>query len=75
MTLDGGDELPIELYGELFRSAEVPAGEHTLEMVFAPRSYAVGEGVSRATSILIIFVVLLAAAGVVVFEKKDGSKS
>ena len=75
LTLDGGDELPIELYGELFRSAEVPAGEHTLEMVFAPRSYAVGEGVSRATSILIIFVVLLAAAGVVVFEKKDGSKS
>lgn len=75
LTLDGGDELPIELYGELFRSAEVPAGEHTLEMSFAPRSYALGEGVSRATSILIIFVVLLAAAGVVVFEKKDGSKS
>lgn len=75
LKIDGGSELPVELYGELFRSAEVPAGEHTLEMVFAPRSYAVGEGVSRATSILIIFVVLLAAAGVVAFEKKDGSKS
>lgn len=75
LKIDGGSELPVELYGELFRSAEVPAGEHTLEMSFAPRSYALGEGVSRATSILIIFVVLLAAAGVVVFEKKDGSKS
>lgn len=75
LKIDGGSELPVELYGELFRSAEVPAGEHTLEMSFDPRSYALGEGVSRATSILIIFVVLLAAAGVVVFEKKDGSKS
>ncbi len=75
LKIDGGAELPIGLYGDLFRCADVPAGEHTLEMVFAPRSYALGEGVSRATSILIIFVVLLAAAGVVVFEKKDGSKS
>ena len=75
LKVDGKDELPIELYGELFRSADVPAGDHTLEMTFEPESYAVGEGVSRATSIFIILVVLLSVAGVVIFEKKDGSKS
>lgn len=56
-----GQELEIELWGELFRSAIVPAGEGTLVMRFEPQSYVIGEKVSRASSILLIFVVLGAA--------------
>ena len=71
LKVDGGEELPISLYGELFRSAQVPAGEHTLVMRFEPRSYAVGEGVSRASSIFIILIVLLSAAGAILSGKKE----
>ena len=56
---DTGEQLPIELEGTLLRAAQVPAGEHTLVMRFAPPSYRTGEAVSRATSILL----LLAALG------------
>jgi hypothetical protein len=55
---DTGEELPIELEGTLLRAAQVPAGEHTLVMRFAPPSYRIGESVSRATSILLILAVL-----------------
>lgn len=75
LLLDGKEELPISLYADLFRSAQLPAGDHTLVMRFEPRSYVVGEAVSRATSIFIIIIVLLSAAGAVFFERKDGSKS
>lgn len=71
LKLDGGEELPISLYGDLFRSAQVPAGEHTLVMRFEPKSYAVGEGVSRASSIFIILIVLLSVAGAVLTKKKE----
>ncbi len=55
---DTGEELPIELEGTLLRAANVPAGTHTLVMRFDPPSYRTGEAVSRATSILLILVVL-----------------
>lgn len=63
---DTGEELPIALEGEILRSAEVPAGEHTLVMRFDPPSYRIGEAVSRASSIVIVLVVLAAAAFVAV---------
>lgn len=56
--LDGGTELPIELYGKLFRSIDLPAGNHTLVMSFEPTSYRRGEALSRACSILLILLVL-----------------
>lgn len=56
--LDGGTELPIELYGKLFRSIDLPAGDHTLVMSFEPTSYRRGEALSRACSILLILLVL-----------------
>ena len=65
---DSGEELEISLKDELFRSAVLPAGEHDLVMRFDPASYRIGEGVSRATSILIILVVLLSAGLVAVPE-------
>ena len=63
---DTGELLPIELEGDILRSAVVPAGEHTLVMRFDPPSYRTGEAVSRASSIAIVLVVLLAAGFVAV---------
>ena len=63
---DTGELLPIELEGDILRSAFVPAGEHTLVMRFDPPSYRIGETVSRASSIAIVLVVLLAAGFVAV---------
>ena len=60
---DTGEELPIELEGTLLRAADVPAGEHRLVMRFDPPSYRIGEGVSRATSILLILAALGAILG------------
>ena len=58
---DTGEVLPIELEGDILRSAVVPAGEHELVMRFDPPSYRTGEAVSRASSIFIVLVVLLAS--------------
>ena len=63
---DTGELLPIELEGDILRSAVVPAGDHTLVMRFDPPSYRTGEAVSRASSISIVLVVLLAAGFVAV---------
>ena len=63
---DTGELLPIELEGDILRSAFVPAGEHTLVMRFDPPSYRTGETVSRASSIAIVLVVLLATGFVAV---------
>ena len=71
--LEDGRELPIELYdggsdelgttaAGLLRCVVLPAGGHSLTMSFEPRSYARGEAVSRACSILLILLVLSAIA-------------
>ncbi len=63
LTLDSGAEtLDIRPEGKVLRSAEVPAGEHSLTMRFDPPSYRTGVAVSRASSIVILIVVLLAIA-------------
>ena len=56
----GATELPIKLWGDLFRSIELPAGDHEIVMRFEPTSYSRGEAISRASSILLLLVVLLA---------------
>ena len=64
LRLDGGSrELEMQLSDEVLRSAIVPAGRHTLEMSFEPKSYERGEAVSRACSILLILLALGAIAG------------
>ncbi len=63
LTLDGGSRvLDIKPEGKVLRAAEVPAGEHSLTMRFDPPSYRMGAAVSRASSIVILLVVLLAAS-------------
>ena len=61
-TVDGE---PLELLRAdwTLRAALLPAGEHDVEMYFMPDSYRVGAAVSRASSILLILLLLGALAG------------
>ena len=61
--LDDGTDLNIELADEVLRSINLPAGEHELVMRFEPVSYAVGRRISRASSLSLIIIALLAALG------------
>ena len=67
--LDDGTELPIELYAGgadslgtvaagLLRCIDLPAGTHSLTMSFEPKSYSKGETISRASSFVLILLVL-----------------
>ena len=52
------------------RAAELPAGEHDVVMRFKPDSYAVGAGISRASSITLILLLLLSVAGLFLPARK-----
>ncbi len=54
----------------MLRGAMIPAGEGQLIMRFEPDSYALGEGVSRASSILLILLLLGSAAGMIAVSRK-----
>lgn len=66
LTLEDGSPLEISLSDKVLRSAVVPAGKHSLEMRFAPKSYSRGAAMSRICSILLI----LLALGAAVFQIK-----
>ena len=53
----------------LLRCIDLPAGSHTLVMSFEPASYRRGEALSRASSILLLLLVL-GAVGLKIFPKK-----
>ena len=71
-TVRGGHYIPtenakqIELFRAnwMLRGAILPKGEGTLVMRFEPESYQVGENISRASSIILILLLLASAAGV-----------
>ena len=52
------------------RAAQLPSGEHDLVMRFKPDSYAVGAGISRASSITLILLLLLSVAGIFLPARK-----
>ena len=52
------------------RAAVLPAGDHTLTMRFEPTSYKTGARASRASSILLILLLLGSVAGLLAFHKK-----
>ena len=58
---------------DLLRCVDLPAGSHTLVMSFEPASYRRGEALSRASSILLLLLVLGAIALKVLPKKKAGS--
>ncbi|MBQ2107237.1 MAG: hypothetical protein II475_00955 [Bacteroidales bacterium] len=58
---------------DLLRCVDLPAGSHTLVMSFEPASYRRGEALSRASSILLLLLVLGAIVFKVLPKKKAGS--
>ncbi len=67
------DARPIELFRAdwMLRGAVLPAGEGQLVMRFEPDSYRLGENISRASSILLILLLLGSAAGMIVSRRKE----
>jgi len=62
-TVDG-EPLDLLRADWTLRAAVLPAGEHEVTMRFEPESYRIGAGVSRASSISLILITLLALGGV-----------
>lgn len=54
----------------ILRGAMLPEGEYELVMRFEPESFAIGENVSRASSIILFILLVLAAAGAVRFSER-----
>ena len=73
---DTGAEVPVLRADWILRAAVLPAGDHELVMRFDPKSVSESAAVSRASSIGIIVLLLLAAAGALVLPKRkeDGSQ-
>lgn len=55
----------------MLRGAIIPEGEGVLIMRFEPESYQVGENISRASSIILIMLLLLSIAGTAVINKRS----
>ena len=78
-TVRGGHYIPtenakqIELFRAnwMLRGAILPKGEGTLIMRFEPASYQVGESISRASSIMLILLLIASFAGVIVPALKN----
>jgi hypothetical protein len=66
-----GSETPYLRANYILRSMVVPAGIHEIVFEFKPKSYEIGNKISFASSILLIF----AIAGVIFVEYKKRSKS
>ena len=66
---------PVELFRAdwMLRGAILPKGEGELVMRFEPESYTLGENISRASSILLILLLLASIAGVAIPDKKPRS--
>ena len=63
LTDGGSGELKLFRADWTLRGAILPAGEHDMVMRFEPASYSISSGISRASSILLILLILLSAGG------------
>ena len=63
---------PVELFRAdwILRGAIIPAGEGELIMRFEPDSYQVGENISRASSIVLILLLVASATGMILNSKR-----
>ncbi|MCR5408930.1 MAG: YfhO family protein, partial [Bacteroidales bacterium] len=73
-TVDGE---PLELLRAdwTLRTALLPAGEHDVEMYFLPDSYRTGAAVSRASSILLLLLLLGSIAGAIARKRSSAKKA
>ena len=64
---------PIELFRAnwMLRGAILPKGEGELVMRFEPESYTIGANISRASSILLILLLIASVAGAAILERKQ----
>ena len=69
-TVDGK---PLELFRAdwILRAAVVPAGEHDIVMRFEPKVYSVGEKASRASSMVLFFLLTVSLASLAATRKTD----
>jgi len=67
---DRNAAVPVFCADWTLRGTVLPAGDHELTLRFEPQSYRQGRSVSRASSILLVLLLLLSAAGMVVFGRK-----
>lgn len=69
-----GEGRPVELFRAdwMLRGAIIPEGEGQLIMRFEPESYQLGENISRASSIVLILLLIGSAAGMIIFRRKNG---
>ncbi len=67
---DAAQEIDLFRADWMLRGAVLPAGEGQLVMRFEPDSYQLGENISRASSILLILLLLGSAAGMAVISRK-----
>jgi len=73
ISFDGAapkEEIPVIRTDWTLRGAVLPAGEHEIVMRFLPDSYRVGANVSKASSIALIILTLLALCGMAVPKMK-----
>jgi Bacterial membrane protein YfhO len=68
MTIDGQPATFVKA-NYIVRAAKIPAGNHKIEMIFAPKSYFAGENISYATSGALIVLFL---AGMFFYFKNNG---
>lgn len=72
MTIDGEPVNAPQKADWALRAAVVPAGEHEIVMSFAPASYALSSGISKASSwLLILFALALAVTSFIAKKKKS----
>ncbi len=68
MLIDGAEQ-PYFRADYLLRAAKIPVGNHKIEFIFHPASYYTGEGISLASSILLV--IFLAGAFFMESKKKE----
>lgn len=74
ISFDGetpSEDIPVIRTDWTLRGAILPAGNHEFAMRFDPDSYRVGASVSKASSIALIILILIAVCGMAVPKKKN----
>ena len=70
VTIDGSKSEMIRA-NYVLRALEIPAGEHTIEFNFKPNAYYIGNKVSMAFSILLLFLVIGAIGHPFIFRSPE----
>lgn len=69
-----GQEIPLFRADWTLRAAKLPAGQHTVTMKFAPQSYVLSSNVSRASSGLLLLI-LMSIGGMAILPRTSSGSS